>query len=310
MKIVFFGTGSFGVPALKRLLGSAHEVVAVVTQPDKKKGRGWSVMPTQVKAAMEQIAPAMDILQPEKISDGEFIAAIRGMDPDIFVVVDYGRILGEELLDVPRKYCINLHPSLLPEYRGASPVNKAILNGDEETGNTIIRMNLRMDAGSIIMQEKVRIGAEEDAVMLEERLSQNGAELLLKALEKIEAGREEFLEQDEAAATYAPRLTKKDGRIDWARAAIEIDRQVKGLVPWPGAFTFLDGKVLKIHKAGIISGGGVSAPPGSVIDANKLIVKAGQGDICIKKLQLEGKKTMSAESFLKGYPLNPGTVLG
>ncbi|MFH1552518.1 MAG: methionyl-tRNA formyltransferase [Candidatus Omnitrophota bacterium] len=309
MKIIFFGTGKFGLPSLKKLHKSSHEIVAVVTQPDKKKGRGWSVRPTPIKAFVEQAAPGMDVFQPEKASDAQFIDSLRKMDADIFVVIDYGQLLDKDLLDVPRKCCVNLHPSLLPKYRGAAPVNRAILNGEEETGNTVIRMTERMDAGSVIMQEKTEIGEDEDAEDLLERLSYSGADLLLKALSAIESGEECLSEQDESAAAYAPKLGKKEGEIDWTVSAQEVVRKVRAMQPWPGAFTHLDSRTLKVIHAAEDDASESSSSPGTISDETKFIVNTGKGSVRVTMLQLEGKKAMTSAEFLRGHPAKKGTVL-
>ncbi len=309
MRIVFFGTGKFAVPVLKRLLASDHEIAAVVTQPDKKKGRGWNVQPTPVKAVVEQMRPEVHVFQPEKASEASFIDEMRGMGADFFVVVDYGKKLPKVLLDLPGKYCINLHPSLLPKYRGAAPVNWAVLNGDKETGNTVIKMSEEMDAGDIIAQEKVEIGEDETAVSLLERLSRDGADLVMKVIDMAEAGEESFTAQDEKGASYAPRLTKEQGRIDWTISAAEITRKVKAMQPWPGAFTSLGGRTLKIIEACTESGTS-DAPPGAVTDVKAFIVSTGEGSVRIKMLQIEGKKIMPVREFLKGHRIEKGTVLG
>jgi methionyl-tRNA formyltransferase len=310
MKIIFFGTGKFGLPTFKGLIESDHEVAAVVTQPDPKRGRGWNVQPTPVKALAEQISPGINIFQPEKVSDPVFTASLRKIGADVFVVVDYGQLLSKEILELPRKYCVNLHPSLLPKYRGASPVNRAILNGDAETGNTVMKMAERMDAGSIIMQEKTGIAAHEDAAGLLERLSRTGADLMLRTLEAIETGRESLVEQDENEASYAPKLRKQEGEIDWARPASEIIRKIKGMQPWPGAFTYLGGKMLKILEAVIADAGDKGGIPGTIRDEKELLVNTGEGAIRVNKLQLAGKKAMTQAEFLRGHRLEKGAHLG
>ncbi len=244
MRIVFFGSGDFGEPTLKKLLESKHEVAAVVTQPDRKKGRGWNVQPTPYKAFMEQAAPGVEVLQPEKVSDPELAVDLRKIEADVFIVIDYGQFLSKEILSVPKKYCINLHPSLLPKYRGAAPINRALMDGEKTTGNTVMKMNERMDAGDIILQEATPVLKDEDAVLLSARLADMGAALVMKALELIEQGSEKPSVQDEKSATYAKKLTKEDGLIDWSKSTEEIMRRVKGARPWPGAFTALDGKML------------------------------------------------------------------
>ncbi len=310
MKLIFFGTGKFALPALEELLKSRHQMLAVVTQPDTKKGRGWAVVPTPVKALVKRISPKTPILQPEKRPQEEFTHSLKRFEADIFVVIDYGRILKKEFLSLPRKYCVNLHPSRLPKYRGASPVNWTILNGEKETGITVFKMDERMDAGSIIMQESTRIGEKEDAESLLERLALSGAELLLKALEKIEAGREEFRQQNEAEASYAPKLEKKQGEIDWTKPAALIERLVRGMQPWPGAFTYIDGKMLKILEARVVNAKKSDIPAGRIYDEVTLTIATGEGAIRIKRLQLEGKKVMAPDKFLRGYRVKEGTVLG
>ncbi|MEA3489290.1 MAG: methionyl-tRNA formyltransferase [Candidatus Omnitrophota bacterium] len=310
MKIIFFGTGKFGLPTLDKLVKGGQEVVAIVTGPDKKVGRGWHVRTTPIKAYVDRVDPLNVVFQPEKVSDPSFILSLKGIEADVFVVVDYGKLLSREILDMPGKYCVNLHPSLLPKYRGASPVNRAILNGDKETGNTVIRMSERMDAGSIMAQEITNIEENENAIMLHERLSRSGAELVVKVLEQIDLGREQFREQDEDRATYAPRLRKSEGKIDWVRSAEEIVRKVRGMQPWPEAFTCLDGKILKILEAEIADIRPEDAVPGAVCDEEEFVVSAGEGTVRINVLQFEGKKSMYSENFLRGRPVKKGTVLG
>lgn len=310
MRIVFFGSGDFGLPTLKKLLESRHEVACVVTQPDKKKGRGWNVQPTLYKAFMEQAAPGIDVLQPDKVSAPDAVADLKKYDADVFVVIDYGQFLSKEALALPKKYCINLHPSLLPKYRGASPLNRVIMNGDAVTGNTVIRMNERMDAGEIVLQEETPVLKEEDAERLSSRLSDMGSLLVMKALDLIEKGAEKPVIQDETAATYAKKLSKEDGLIDWAKSAEEVLRKVRGARPWPGAFTLLGGKMLKVHRGRPSEYIFQEEVPGTVVDEKKLIVKCGDGFLKIDELQLEGKRPMSSDEFLRGYELEKGTILG
>ncbi|NQT32910.1 MAG: methionyl-tRNA formyltransferase [Candidatus Omnitrophica bacterium] len=310
MRIVFFGTGKFGLPSLKKLLESDHEIVAVVTQPDRKKGRGWNIQASPVKAFIEQAAPAAGVLQPVKASDRSFISSLRERDTDLFVVIDYGQILSREVLDIPKKYCINLHPSLLPKYRGASPVNWTVINGESETGNTVIKIDERMDAGEVIMQEKLTVAKEDDAEVLLDKLSLKGVELLIKALEEIESGTESFSPQDESAASYAPKLKKEDGQIDWSLTSSRIICKTKGLKPWPVAFTYLEGKTLKILEAEDANNITEALAPGTICDKNEFIVKTGDGAIKINKLQMEGKRVMPSSEFLKGYRTGKGIVLG
>ena len=310
MRIVFFGTGEFALPALKRLMKSGHEIAAVVTQPDRKRGRGWNVRPTPVKAFAEQVAPGIAIFQPERTSEEEFTMHLKDKNADLFVVIDYGQLLDKEVLQIPRKYCVNLHPSILPKYRGASPVNWAILNGEDETGNTVIRMDARMDAGNIILQETIAINSRENADDLEKRLSATGAELVIKALELIEAGKERFLEQDEKKATYAPKLKKEQGEVSWEAQAAEVIRKIRGMQPWPGAFTYLDGRCMKITEAVEDTAEAKGAKPGAVLNEKTFVVNTGEGAVRISRVQLDGKKVMTTEEFLRGHKLSAGTVLG
>lgn len=310
MRIVFFGTGTYGIPALKGLLASGHDVIAVVTQPDRKKGRGWSVHPTPVKALLVESKSDVTIIQPEDARSSSFIGQLKALSADLFVVIDYGQILSEELLEVPRKYCINLHPSLLPKYRGAAPINWAILRGEKETGNTVFRMNERMDAGDIIAVEKVSIKPFENSVDLAARLASRGVELLNKTLRDIESGKEAFVPQPAAEATFARKLTKDMGRIDWSLSAGSIVRQIHGLQPWPGAYTAIQGKKLKVIEAKEAGPGDKNTAPGTVLNTEEFTVMARDGAIALDKVQIEGRKPMPKEEFLRGQPLQKGAILG
>lgn len=310
MRIVFFGSGDFGLPTLKKLLDSDHEVACVVTQPDRKKGRGWNVQPSLYRAFMEHSAPGIEVLQPEKVSDPALIADLKKFSADVFIVIDYGQFLTNEVLAIPAKYCINLHPSLLPRYRGASPLNRVIMNGDKITGNTVIKMNERMDAGEIVMQEETPVLKDEDAERLSARMADMGAMLVLKALELIGKGAEKLVKQDESAATYAKKLTKEDGKIDWSASSEAILRLVRGARPWPGAFTYFDGKMLKVHKARPSEYIFPDFPPGAVVDPAKVIVRSGDGFLKIDELQLEGRRAMASDEFVRGCEIEKGKILG
>jgi methionyl-tRNA formyltransferase len=311
MEIVFFGSGGFGIPTLKSLLSGSHGVRAVVTRPDARKGRGWNVTPTPVKDIVEKVAPEAAVLQPEKLGDKSFIEDLRSFNADIFVVVDYGKILPNEVLEIPGKYCVNLHPSLLPLYRGPAPVNRSILNGDKATGNTVIRMNERMDSGDIILQDRIEIEEHDTSDVLSGKLSVKGAALVLKAVNLIASGKEEFKVQDESKATYAAKLERSEGKIDWTLPADEICLKVRGLKPWPGTYTYLGGKVLKIIQAASCDGPDAELSPGQVlVSGAKLIVKTGRDALRVGKLQLEGKKAMTSDEFLLGHQDLAGKVLG
>lgn len=308
MKTVFFASSEFAVPSLKRLLNSSHEVSAVVTQPDREKGRHLRVQPTAVKKA---VPSGKAIYQPENLRDSSVRKYLRSLSADLFVVIAFGQILPKEILKIPKIYSINIHPSLLPKYRGAAPVNWAIINGEAETGLTVIRMNEKMDAGDIILQKAVKIENEDTSVILDRRLSELGSILLLDVLRFIKGDRVKFKKQDDKKATLAPMLKKEDGLIAWDRSADEIRNKIRGTVPWPGAFTVLNDKMLKVWK-------GDAVPlyekvePGKIFDIQKgaIPVACGKGALLIKELQLEGKKRMDAASFLRGHKLEKGMFLG
>jgi methionyl-tRNA formyltransferase len=310
MRIIFFGTGKFGIPTLERLIESRHEVAAVVSQPDRKRGRGMKIQPTPVKEFVWTSRPEIEVIQPEKAAEKGFIEHIKTLKADVFVVIDYGQILKKELFEAPSKYSINLHPSLLPKYRGPSPVAWAILNGDKQTGNTVVKMNEKMDAGDIVLQKKTPIKGDETAGELLKRLSYEGAELVLKAIELIDSKAENIVPQNEEIATYAPKLTRDMGMIDWRDEAESIARKVRAMQPWPGAFTYLDGKVLKLIKVEAHDPKSTERDAGKVSADKEFIVSACKGKIYIKMLQLEGKKAMSQDEFLRGYHIKANTVLG
>jgi len=312
MNIVFFGTAEFAIPSLKVLVESPHKVVAVVTQPDRARGRSLKVSPpvTKVFAATHGIP----VYQPENASSPESIAYLKGLDADLFVVIAFGQILKKDVLVISRHHAINLHGSLLPRYRGAAPTNWAVINGDSASGVTIIKMNERLDEGDIILKREMVINTEDTNITLSEGLSEIGAKALLEAVDLIEKGKAVCAKQDDAQATFAPKLKKEDGLIDWRQNAAAIHNKVKGLIPWPGAYTYLGGKALKILHTEIFCAQVSSrSEPGEVIDTmgnNSIVVKTGSGAISITYLQLEGKKALDAASFLRGHRISPGHVLG
>jgi methionyl-tRNA formyltransferase len=310
MRIIFFGTGKFGMPTLKAVLNSDHDLVAVITGADTKQGRGYNALPTPIKAFIEKAAPHIDVEQPLDLHETGFVDFLERKKADIFIVVDYGKFLPDNILGLPGKYCVNLHPSVLPKYRGAAPMNYSILKGDEVTGNTIFKMDRHMDAGPIILQEKVKIKESENVVKLAERMSSSGADLVLKALSLIENGQEKLQEQEEKEVTYAKKIKKQDGTINWEEPSQTILLKMRGLQPWPGVYSSLDGKLLKIFNASEVTGVSTDAIPGAIIDKEQFIVKTGDTAIAIETLQLEGKKKMSRLEFLRGYGLNQGTILG
>lgn len=311
MKIVFFGTSEFAEVILKELLRSGHEIPLVVTQPDRKKGRSLKLMPSPVKALA--LSENMRVYQPESASSDESRDFLKTIDADLYVVVAFGQILKQQILSVPKLYSVNIHSSLLPKYRGAAPVNWAIMNGETETGVTIIKMNDKMDAGDIISSRTIPIEPEDTSITINEKLSDMGAKLLIETLEDIERRKEKLLKQEDRLVTLAPRLTKEDGLLDWTKGPIAIRDKVRGLMPWPGAYTYIDGKMLKIWKVEAFNQPAEKEPgPGEVVNVIKglgLVVKAGTGLVLVQYMQLEGKKILEADAFLRGHPIQIGAVL-
>jgi len=306
-RIIFFGTPSFAIPTLQSLLEGPDEVAAVVTQPDREKGRGRKVILSAVKELAVQ--HGIPILQPEKAKEEAFQEKIKGLEPDLFVVVAYGQILTQSILEIPKYGAINVHASLLPKYRGAAPIAWVILNGEKVTGVTTMMIDEGMDTGDILLQAEISIGEEETAETLHNRLSLLGAQLLTETVARMKAGGIRPSPQDHSRATYAPPLRKEDGRIDWTREAREIDRQVRAFNPWPGAFSEWEGRLLKIWK-GEVREGTPAGEAGVVtwIGTDFIEVGTEKGSFLIKEIQLEGKKRMSVKDFLSGNPIRIGTV--
>ena len=307
LRIVFFGTPEFAVPSLRALLAGADPVVGVVCQPDKPAGRGQHLTPPPVKrVALEAQVP---VLQPEKLRPPVFLDALRAWAPDLIVVAAYGRILPKTVLDLPRHGCINVHGSLLPKYRGAAPIQWAILRGEVVTGITIMQMTERMDAGDILLQRETRIGDDETYGELQTRLADIGAHALMDAIAQLHAGTLRAQPQHEEDMTLAPMIAKENGRVDWTQPAAVIARMVRAFNPWPSTFTSLDGKLLKVHRAHV--GTAAAGAPGSVVRAQAdLAVATGEGAIILDELQLEGRKRLSAAEFVRGGAIKVGTVLG
>jgi len=311
LKTVFVGTPKSAAVCLQAIVREEVDIAAVLTRPDTPKGRSLHLTPSPVKeAALEANLP---VYQFEKVSSAECIGKIRGLDPDIIVVVAFGEILSEEFLKVPRTAIVNVHFSLLPKYRGAAPVHWALIKGEKETGVTIQHLAKKLDTGDIILQEKVPIAEEDTAGTLTDKLAQVGAELLVKALRQLEEGTAQRISQDESQATYARKLTKTDGEIDWRLPAEDIVNRVRGMNPWPGAYTFVPEKgkrkMLKILRARQQSEG--VGEPGQVLGrTEKFLVAAGKGSVELLAVQLEGKKRMHAGEFLRGHHIREGTLLG
>ena len=309
MRIVFFGTPQFAVPTLEHLLASSHQVVGVVTQPDRPRGRGQRVSDAPVKTAA--LAARLPVLQPARLTDPVAFETLRELRPDLGVVAAYGKLLPQAILDIPRLGMINVHASLLPRYRGAAPVHRAVLAGDSETGVTIMRVILELDAGAMFAKATRRIGHDETSEAVERDLARIGGALLVTVADQIVNGTAREEAQDAAHATYAAKLTREEGLIDWERPAMAIHNQVRGLCPWPHAFTFIEGArviVLGTRLGALTSGercGTVVATGPGGID-----IASGAGSVVtIEMLQPEGKRPMSARDFLAGRPLEPGTVL-
>ena len=310
MKILFMGTPDFAAGILSAICErSGHEVVAVVTQPDRPKGRSGEVVASPVKEYA--IKRGIDILQPVKIKAGEEVERLRAIDADIYVVAAFGQILSKEILDIPKKGCINVHASLLPEYRGAAPIQWAIADGKTTTGVTIQQMNEGVDTGDIISSLTVDIADDETGESLFDKLMLAGEELILTTLSAIEKGRATYTPQDEERATYAKILKKEMGLIDWSGSATKIERLIRAFTPWPGGYTYLDGKMLKIKKCGVASGS-YESDPGKVVAVSKddIVISCGEGALSLTRIQAEGKKEMSVHDFLLGNALTVGGKLG
>lgn len=290
MKIVYFGTPDFAVESLKALINAGHDVCAVVTREDKPKGRGYEMMPSPVKA--EAVRHGIPVLHPVKMKDEAFLDNLREFDADVFVVAAYGRILPKVLLDIPSKGCINIHASLLPSYRGAAPIQWAVIDGLKETGITIMLMDEGLDTGDILKQYRISIADDETGGSLFDKLAVLGGEAIVDSLKLLEEGKLNPEKQGDTDTNYARMLTKADGNIDWNRPAEEIERLIRGLDPWPSAYTDFNGKTLKIWKAVVSE---------TCDDDNPLCFRTGNGYLCAKEVQLEGKKRMTAEAFLLGY---------
>ena len=306
------GTAELSCATLRALLEFPKlQVVAVVTQPDRPKGRDLKLQPSPVKTLA--LAAAVPVLQPERARDEEFFESLRALQPDLIAVAAYGQILPKRLLDLPQFGCVNVHTSLLPKYRGAAPIQWAILNDDPETGVTIMKMDAGLDTGDILAREKTTISAEDTSQSLHDRLAQMGADLLVRTIPDYVAGRIQARPQPIEGATHARKITKEDGHIDWSRPARTIWNQVRGLIPWPGAFTFLPAPprphLLKIWQAQVVD---LSAPAGQVLQADKtgIIVGCGEKALRVLELQLEGSRRLTSQQFLAGHSLEPGQKVG
>lgn len=325
MRVVFMGTPDFAVGALESLIEAGHQVTAVVTQPDKPKGRGKELQMTPIKVCAQK--HGIPVFQPVKIREPEAVETLRSYQADIFVVAAFGQILPEEILSMPRYGCVNIHASLLPKYRGAGPIQWAIINGEKITGVTIMRMDKGLDTGDMLFKTEVEIAPRETADTLHDKLAEAGARLIVEALAKIEAGDVTSVKQNDADSCYAKMLNKSMGKIDWQMEAEKLDCLIRGLISWPGASAVYRGKTLKIweeeavseqelmtwegrpgQREGTFAG---NAQPGTVIRVEKdaFFVQTGEGVLKILSVQPEGKKRMAVKDFLLGYPVKPGETL-
>ncbi|MBL0224391.1 MAG: methionyl-tRNA formyltransferase [Geobacteraceae bacterium] len=305
LRVIFMGTPEFACPTLQKLIDRGDRVVAVVTQPDRPKGRGQHVMSPPVKELAARYA--LPVYQPHKVRDPDFIETLRNLAPDVIVVIAFGQILPKSLLDIPPLGCINVHASLLPRYRGAAPLNWCIINGETETGVTTMLMDVGLDTGPMLLKRSTPIDGDEDIVSLHDRMSAMGAELLSETLDRLVAGTIEAQEQNDSESCYAPMLKKEDGRINWDRDARSIHNQVRGLAVWPGAYTCLNGQVLKVYRSKVADGNGL---PGTVVRADRhgIEVACREGSLIVEELQLAGKKRLEAASFLAGFALPVGAL--
>lgn len=316
MKIVFMGTPDFAAGALEALIGAGHEIIAVVTQPDKPKGRSKELLPPPVKqCALKHRIPVM---QPKRIRTPEAVAELKQYPADIYIVAAFGQILSQEILDIPGYGCLNIHASLLPKYRGSSPIQHVIIEGEEKTGVTIMQMDAGIDTGDMLYKKEIPIADTDNYETLHDKLMALGGEAIVEALTLLEQGKLTPEKQDDSQSCYAPLIDKSMGKIDFTRKAAELDRLIRGLTPWPGTFTVCRGRQLKIWRAEVVSpdgaaavGGNPAAVPGEIVgvDKNTITVMTGDGALKIYELQLEGKKRMTTHDFLLGVKLQPGEKL-
>ena len=309
MRIVFMGTPDFSVPALKALVEAGHQVIAVVTQPDKPKGRGKEVQMTPVKIqAMEYGIP---VYQPAKVREASFVEVLKGLEADAYVVIAFGQILPKAVLELPKYGCINIHASLLPKYRGAAPIQWCVIDGERETGITTMMMDVGLDTGDMLEKAVIPIEEKETGGSLHDKLSMAGGDLILSTLKKLEEGTLVRTPQTDEGTCYAKMLTKSLGDIDWNQGAVSIERLIRGLNPWPSAYTHLDGKTLKIWACDVLPQSASKGESGEILEVTKdaIHVQTGDGILVLREIQLAGKARMDAGAFLRGYKVVPGTVL-
>ncbi|MGN0251432.1 MAG: methionyl-tRNA formyltransferase [Oliverpabstia sp.] len=310
MRVIFMGTPDFSVGTLRELVKAGHEVVGVVSQPDKPKGRGKNLQPTPVKEAALELG--LPVYQPKRVRDPEFYKVLKSLQPDVIVVVAFGQIIPDSILNLAPLGCINVHASLLPKYRGAAPIQWAVIDGEKESGVTIMKMDAGLDTGDMISKVVVPLAEDETGGSLFDKLSEEGAKLLVETLPSLADGTAVFEKQPEESTTaYAAMIQKSMGNIDWSRPAEELERLVRALSPWPSAFTKVGGKTLKIWKACVEKSPNPEAEPGTVLcaDVQGLWIQTGEAALNITELQLEGKKRMETQAFLRGYTIEQGRRL-
>ena len=308
MKIIFFGTPEFSLKTLE-VLNMHHEVALVVTQPDKRKGRGKILQMTPVKEYA--LKSGIPVFQPVNVNAAESISFIREFNPDMAVVVAYGQILSSHVLDLPKLGCYNIHASLLPYYRGAAPINSAIINGETKTGVTIMKMDKGMDTGDILISKEIPLNYNDTAGLLHDRLAILGSEAILEAVEILKNGNASFVSQNESIATYAPKMTKETGLIDWNKSAEEIRNLVRGLNPWPVAYTYYKGVKMKIWEADYVECE-ATLPCGTFMGMRDggFLVKTGDGCLSLKRIQFPNKKAMYSDEYARGHIIEPGAIFG
>ncbi len=309
MRIVFMGTPRFAVPTLEGLVTSGEDIIAVVSQPDQPAGRGQKVTPPPVKEYA--LGKGLTVLQPLKMKDATFLSHLQGLKPDLAVVVAFGRILPPEILKIPRLGCVNVHASLLPKYRGAAPIQWAVINGETETGVTTMVMDEGMDTGPILLQEKTIIQATETAGQLADRLSVMGAHLLIRTLEMLKRGELRPQPQDSGLATYAPLLKKEHGEIRWEQEASQIYNLIRGTDPWPGAYTFYKQERWRIFKTRVVTKDKGSGQPGQIVKVEKAgaQVSTGRGILALEEIQVPNSRRMTFQEYLAGHPVEEGVIL-
>lgn len=308
MKILFMGTPDFASEILRAVAGTENEIVGAVSQPDKPKGRGHRPVPTDVKKTAEELG--IGVYQPETLKDEAFLPVLRGLSPDVIVVAAYGRILPEYILNYPKYGCINIHASILPKYRGAAPIQRAVLNCDAETGVSVMKMEKGLDTGDVVAVSKTEIGEYETAGELFDRLAKLGGELLCKTIPKIEDGSATYTKQNDAESSYAEKITKETALIDWSKTNAEVSKLICAMNPFPGAFTSYNGEMFKIYEAEKNDGTGVAGEILGIEKNKGLKVACGTGAVWLKTVQFSGKKRMNIEDYARGHEIEKGIILG